>query len=70
MNEKKILRRKITLKNQAIKLIRIERDTLKQRVHLLSLKEQLEKRVARDFNPSVSRQLDCVAYLLQENLNE
>lgn len=68
MNEKKILRRKIMLKNQAIKIIRMERDALKQRMNLLSLKARLEGQMTDSFSPSLSNSLDCVQFLLETEM--
>lgn len=68
MNEKQILRRKITLKNQAIKITRMERDAMKQRMNLLSLRERLEGQMTESFSPSLSNSLDCVQFLLDTEM--
>jgi hypothetical protein len=65
MNEKQILQRKIELKGQALRLIRAEREQMKHRLHLLRFRDNLLKRIASDFDPELSRKLDCVDFLLR-----
>lgn len=64
MDEKQILQRKIVLKNQAIKIFRIERKALERRLDLMTIKEHLEGQMEDAFNPSLSRNLDCIQALL------
>lgn len=63
--ESKILKRKITLKGQALKLIREERAELKRRLFLLGLKGHYEKQINDHFDPLLSHKLDCVIHLLE-----
>lgn len=65
MTEKEILKRKIQLKDQALKLIKAERRELIYRLALIRLKDILEIRVKAKFDPLLSRKLDCVIYLLE-----
>lgn len=64
LRPKGILTRKIRLKNQAIRLIRSEREELRHQLMLLEFKEYLEKKTGRDFNLYLSQQLECVQALL------
>jgi hypothetical protein len=66
MNEKEILQRKIKLKGQSLKLIRGERDQLKQRLFLLQLRDNFLKTMGPDFDPVLSQKIDCVDFLLRE----
>ena len=59
------LQRRIKLKGQALKLIRAEREELKQRLSLLRIRESLLKQLGQDFDPEVSRKLDCLDFLLR-----
>ena len=65
MTEKEILKRKIHLKGQALKLIEAERRELIYRLALMGLKETLEAQKMDKFDPVLSRKLDCVIYLLE-----
>jgi len=66
MNEREILKRKIRLKTQAIKLIRDERKELRQRLFLLEFLESLEQRMDQDFDRELSAKIDCVNFLLSK----
>jgi hypothetical protein len=59
-----ILQRRIKLKGQALKIIRAERNELRQRLSLLRMRESLLEQMGPDFDPEVSRKLDCVDFLL------
>jgi len=63
-SKKQILKRKIHLKGQALKLIRAERDELKTWLFLLNLKARLESQMTEQFDPALSVRLDCVIALL------
>jgi len=65
MTEKEILKRKIQLKGQALKLIKEERRELIYRLVLKGLKETLEIQIKTKFDPVLSRKLDCIIYLLE-----
>ena len=65
MNEKQLLKRKMVLKSQALKLIRAERENLKRRVFLLNLKEHLECEMTENFEPQLSLRIDAVNFLLE-----
>ena len=66
MNEdEKIIRRKIHLKTQALKLIRAEKEELCHRLALAKLKTYLERQIARDFDPELSARLDAVQFLIE-----
>lgn len=63
-NEEKIIRRKIRLKSQAVKLIRGEKEALSHRLALTKLKIYLETRTTQDFERNLSARLDVVQFLL------
>lgn len=65
MTEKEIIRRKIQLKGQALKLIRAERKELVYRLALMGLKDFLEAEIKDKFDPTLSKKLDCIMYLLE-----
>lgn len=65
MTEKEILKRKIQLKDQALKLIKAERRELIYRLALRGLKGTLEAQVKATFDPVLSQKLDCINYLLE-----
>ena len=64
MNEKAIIKRKVQLKSQALQLIRTEREGLRHQLNLLNLRDFLQKGITKDFDSSLSSQLDCVRFLL------
>lgn len=66
MTEKESVKRKIFLKGQAIKGIRMERQGLKRRLSLLDLKEYYENQITDNFDPVLSKKLDCISFLLEE----
>lgn len=61
-----ILQRKVKLKNQALILIRAERERLKDRLYLLRMRKYLLKRIGPEFDPLLSRKLDCIDFLLRD----
>lgn len=61
----KTLKRKIHLKGQALKLIRVERAELREQLYLLNMKARLESQMTERFDPALSSELDCVAHLLE-----
>jgi len=63
-SEKQLLRRKIHLKGQALKLIRAEQQELRDRLYLLGIKARLESQMTGIFDPALSLKLDCVIALL------
>ncbi len=63
--EEKILKRKVLLKSQAIKLFRQDKEDLKLKLVLLKEKGRLEGKMEKDFNPILSRKLDAVLILLE-----
>ena len=65
MTSKEIVRRKIQLKGQALKLIKGERRELIYKLALMGLKDTLEAQIKDKFDPVLSRKLDCVIYLLE-----
>jgi hypothetical protein len=64
VDEKSLLRRKILLKGQALKLIRIERKELRQSLALLDIRESFLKETGPGFDRVLSQKLDCVNFLL------
>lgn len=66
MNEKQILQRKIKLKGQALRLIRAEREQVKQRLFLIQIRDDLLKLMRSSFDPLLSQKLDCVDFLLRK----
>ena len=64
MNELEILKRKIFLKKQALKLSIQEIEGLDDRLCLLKIKQRVESRLNKEFDSSLSRKLDCINYLL------
>ena len=59
------LKRRIHLKRQAIPLIKREIIDLQTRLALLVLKDHFEKQIGEKFDPTLSRKLDCITYLLE-----
>jgi len=66
--EAQTLKKKIHLKGQALKLIRVEREELKERLCLLKMKSRLESRMVERFDPALSVNLDCVIHLLDAGM--
>ena len=64
-DEKKILRKKVYLKGQAIKLIRAEQRGLRHQLNLYELKVDLESRMDQDFDQQLSSQIDAVQFLIE-----
>jgi len=65
MTKIEILKRKIQLKGQALKLIKEERRELIYKLALIGLKEVLEAQIETKFDPVLSCKLDCITYLLE-----
>jgi hypothetical protein len=65
MKEIQRLKRTISLKRQAIPLIKSEIMELQVRVVLLWLERYFEREARGKFNPAISSKLDCVRYLLE-----
>lgn len=63
--EVQTVRRKFLLKGQAIKLLREEKNDLKERLLLLNLKGFYERRMGERFDPNLSTKLDCIIHLLE-----
>lgn len=64
-SETQFLKRKIHLKGQALKLIRLQREELRERLRLLNMKSRLESQINETFDPALSSRLDCVIALLE-----
>ena len=63
--ETKILCRKVSLKNQALKVIRNEREELRYKLTFIKLKSHLLRKIkVESWDPELSQQLDCVEFLL------
>ena len=66
MTELETIKRKIFLKNQVRKLLQAEKDNLKAQSLLIRVKGYFEKQIyAGESQKELSRQLDCVEFLLQ-----
>lgn len=66
LTEMQTVRRKILLKNQAIKLLRKEKDGLRERLLLLDLKASYERQMSEQTDPALSAKIDCITFLLDE----
>lgn len=64
MLETKSIRRKISLKNQALKLIRAEREGLRHQLNLVNLRDFLQSQAGKAFDSKLSVQLDAVQLLI------
>jgi hypothetical protein len=64
MNEEAIIKRKIQLNNQVLRLIRVEREGLKHQLNLLRLRGFLHGRAGKVFDSKLSAQIDAVQFLL------
>jgi hypothetical protein len=64
-DERVVLKRKIFLKSQAIKIIGQERCELRQRLFLIDFKRSLEKRINNDFDQGLSAKLTAINFLLE-----
>ncbi len=76
MTEKEILKRKIQLKRQYLKLIaadhrviiyklKAQRKDLIYKLTLVELKDTLEAQIKDKVDPELSQKLDCINYLLE-----
>jgi hypothetical protein len=65
--ELRTLRRKITLKLQAIKLFRLEIRDMRTRLSLLRIRDDLLQQINPEFDSELSRKLDCLDFLLRES---
>jgi hypothetical protein len=65
MDEIQFLKRKISLKEQAIFLIKDEKIDLQIRAILILLKSRLERQMSGAFDPVLGRKLDCLTYLIE-----
>ena len=66
MNEIATIRRQITLKRQARKVIKNEIVDLWIRLAIITLKGRLEVQMKKDFDPELSKKMDAVIVLLEE----
>jgi hypothetical protein len=66
MDEMKLLKRRLELKKQALKLFVEEIRDLEERLALLKIKQRAEGRIKDNFNPAMSRRLDALNFLLEE----
>ena len=60
-----VVRRKILLKNQAIRLLRKEKNDLRRKLLLLDLKDSYKRQMAEEFDPTLSFKIDCILFLLE-----
>jgi hypothetical protein len=65
MDEREFLKRKIFLKGQALKVIRAERNKMRERFTLLNFREKILMQMRPEFDPELSQRLDCIDYLLK-----
>jgi hypothetical protein len=63
--EEKNLKRKVLLKSQAIKILRQEKEALKEKLFLLKMKGMLEDQMQKRFDPKLSGKLDAVLILME-----
>jgi hypothetical protein len=63
MNDRQILKRKIQLKRQALDIINDEMRELQFRLSLAYMVEHLEQQQCNDFDPLVSRKLECLDFI-------
>ncbi len=67
LNESATIKRKIFLKGQALKLIRLERQRLQHRLFLLRLRDFYTSQIQEEgFDSDLSRKIDAVNILLGE----
>jgi hypothetical protein len=66
MTAEQTIQRKLFLKRQAVSIIRHDCAELRVHLFLLKLKSKLEKQIAEEFDPILSRRLDAVQVLLEE----
>ncbi len=66
MDERAFLKQKIFLKGQSLKLIRAERELLKDRLSLFQVREDLLEQMTNEFDSTLSSKLDCVDFLLRQ----
>jgi hypothetical protein len=66
VTEIEVVKRKIKLTRQGVKLSMYELDELEFKYTLLKAKSRLERRVKGKFDPVLSKRLDAVIYLLEE----
>ena len=64
-NEVATIRKKILLKRQALQLIRVEIEELRERLNLIEIKERLEGQIESTDDSIVGRKLDCINFLLE-----
>jgi hypothetical protein len=65
MNELQTIQRKIQLKRQGRDLIGDEIIDLQIRKALVVYKSRLEAQISTNFDPVLSRKLDCINYLIE-----
>ena len=66
MDKRNLLKRKIFLKRQALKIIHTKRKEMKQRLSLIRIRDALLKQMGSEFNPILSQKIDCIDFLLRE----
>jgi hypothetical protein len=59
-----ILRRKLHLNDQAIKLIRGEREEIRHLLALVKLRDHLTRQIGPEGDLELSQQIDCCQYLI------
>lgn len=70
MTEIQNINRKILIKRQARRVMLEEIQELEFKLTLLQMKNILEAQMAKNFDPALSRKLDCISYLLEAKQNE
>ena len=64
-DERALLKQKIRVKSQALKIIGEQRRELHERLFLLNFKRFLESQIKNDFDQDLSSRLDAVIFLLE-----
>jgi len=64
-SDRAILKRKIQLKTQQIQINKKERRKYIRKLVLSELKDSWEAQIGKEFDPVLSRKLDCIIYILE-----
>ena len=65
MNQAEVIKRKIKLKRQAVAQITLEIQALQEHLMLIVLKNRYEKRIGNDYEPMLSRKIDGIQFMLE-----
>ena len=65
MNEIEAIERAIELKQQAMPLIKQKLEEPQERLFLIKLKDRFEQKAEGASNPTLSRKIDCVQFILE-----